>query len=168
MSHAALASKSPQGNLAAAKSLRSSFNLFSLVSPRWLYQCTKAESDNSVNRVDGCDCVNSGRARTCRQALPSGLFDSRQAASGRISDLHALRLTLADRRTGHCQHHRQTQGNPHLHGFKSSHIVVLQLKVATDPGVDALQSISFDEMDSSHFTSAKISRWYWMKRERHS
>ena len=87
MSHAALASKSPQGNLAAAKSLRSSFNLFSLVSPRWLYQCTKAESDNSVNRVDGCDCVNSGRARTCRQALPSGLFDSRQAASGRISDL---------------------------------------------------------------------------------
>ena len=52
---------------------------------------------------------------------------------------HALRLTLADRGTGHRQHHRQTQGNPHLHGFKPSHIVVLQLKVATDPGIDALQ-----------------------------
>ena len=56
---------------------------------------------------------------------------------------HALRLTLADRRTGHCQHHRQTQGNPHLHGFKSSHIVVLQLKVATDPGIDAVQRTAF-------------------------
>ena len=59
-------------------------------------------------------------------------------------------------------------GQPASAWFKSSLIVVLQLKVATDPGVDALQGISFDEMDSSHFTSAKISRWYWMKRERHS
>ena len=39
-------------------------------------------SNGSVNRVDGCDCVNSGRAGTCRQVLPSGWFDSPQAASG--------------------------------------------------------------------------------------
>ena len=44
-------------------------------------------SNGSVHRVDGCDCVNSGRARTCRQSLPSGLLDSRQATSGTISDL---------------------------------------------------------------------------------
>ena len=37
------------------------------------------------------------------------------------------------------EHHRQIQGNPHLHGLKSSHIVVLQLKVATDLGIYALQ-----------------------------
>ena len=44
-------------------------------------------SNGSVNRVDGCDCVNSGHARTYRQALPSGWFDSRQAASRTISNL---------------------------------------------------------------------------------
>ena len=40
-----------------------------------------------MNGADSFDCVNSGRAGTCRQALPSGWFDSRQAASGKISDL---------------------------------------------------------------------------------
>ena len=40
-----------------------------------------------MNRADSFDGVNSGRAGTCHQALPSGWFDSRQAASGKISDL---------------------------------------------------------------------------------